>query len=321
MSHVWSPLTTHWAVNLADSAPRSRSIDSIGHHHTASPNELVSLQQFAPGGRTVTPNYFIAGKKIYGIVPENLRAFTSSDSINDGRSITYEILNSTAGPNWEFHRDTLETVARLDADIMRRYGIPARHTIPGFWEHRNLWEWFGRSYPTACAGPSFRMQDRIWQAQQEFNAHGSTPKPQEEEVPERKFNQKSGRWALPYKRDGKDVTDLRFQKTEPATGVDVLNLGNGRQQFTVHVYGEELFAGDILELELLWHKDGKESPHYVERITGSGDKETNPKGEFKRTVTFVRDVTNDFNVVGRVRVVKGSAVVTLTGCDTLKWAL
>lgn len=164
MADIWSPLTTHWAVNYEDSEPRTAAVDSIGHHHTASPNELVSLQQFYPGGRTVTPNYFIAGKKIYGIVPENRRAYTSSDSVNDNRSITYEILNSTAGPDWAFDRDTLDSVAALDADIVRRYGVPLRHAIPGFWEHRNLNEWFNRSYPTACAGPSFNINARIAQA-------------------------------------------------------------------------------------------------------------------------------------------------------------
>lgn len=174
MADIWSPLTTHFAVNYVDSEPRTAPVRGIGHHHTASNNELVSLQQFYPGGRTVTPNYFIAGKRIYGIVPENRRAYTTGDKTADNGSITYEILNSTTSPNWAFDPDTLDTVARLDADIMRRYGVKPVHALEGFWEHRNIYEWFRRSYPTACAGPSFLIYNVISSAVFYFNGAPAT---------------------------------------------------------------------------------------------------------------------------------------------------
>ena len=155
MPDVWSKLTTKWAVNYTDSEPRTARVVGIGHHHTASPNELATLQLFYPGGRTVTPNYFITPTDIYGIVPENRRAYTSADKTFDNGSITYEILNSTAGPFWRFDPRTLENVKKLDADIMRRYGVPAKHGFPGFWEHKNVYQWTGRGYSTACAGPAF----------------------------------------------------------------------------------------------------------------------------------------------------------------------
>lgn len=161
MVDIWSPLTTHWAVNREDSDPRVSRIDTIQHHHAAGTNKWSVLSLFAPGGRTVTPNYFIAGKEIWGIVPENRRAWTSGSYVDDQRSITYEILNATGPDAWRFAQDTLETVVRLDRDISKRYGIKVAHSLPGFIEHRDLYEWFGRSYPTACAGPSFNINDII----------------------------------------------------------------------------------------------------------------------------------------------------------------
>ena len=158
---IWSPLTTNWAVNNVDSRPRTAKVDTIIHHHVAGTNKLSALALFAPGGREVTPNYFIAGREIWGIVPEDRRAFTSGSPTDDNRAITYEILNSSGSPSWGFSQETLDTVARLDADIARRYGVPLKHSQPGFMEHRNVYEWFGRGYATACAGPSFNIQNII----------------------------------------------------------------------------------------------------------------------------------------------------------------
>lgn len=178
---IWSPLTTNWAVNTIDSQPRTAAIDSIIHHHTAGTNKLATLALFAPGGREVTPNYFIAGNEIWGIVPEDRRAFTSGSPYDDQRAITYEILNSSGAPGWNFSPETLDTVARLDADIASRYGIPLQHSQPGFLEHRNLFEWFGRSYPTACAGPAFNINQIIQATAANMNTNNNPAQPEEED--------------------------------------------------------------------------------------------------------------------------------------------
>lgn len=179
MSGVWSPLTTNWAVT-SECRPRPGGVDSIGHHHAAGTNLQNVLDAAQPGGRDLSMNYVIYRDQIWGVVPENMRAYTSADASADGRSITYEIINSSGGPDWSFDPVTLDTVKRLDADIMRRYGVKPVHALPGFWEHRNLWEWFGRSYPTACAGPSFRIYDIITGAVAYSISPNPTP-PQEEE--------------------------------------------------------------------------------------------------------------------------------------------
>ncbi|MET0911416.1 MAG: N-acetylmuramoyl-L-alanine amidase, partial [Ilumatobacteraceae bacterium] len=152
---VHSALTTRFAVTSDYSSRGGVKVDSIGHHHAAGTSLEVALSLFQPGGRTVSPNYCIRGKDIVLVVPEEFRAWTSSDAWADARSITYEIVNSGGDPLWPFDPDTIASVIALDADISRRYGITPRHAIPGFWQHRNLYEWYGRSYATACAGPSF----------------------------------------------------------------------------------------------------------------------------------------------------------------------
>lgn len=179
---IWSPLTTHWAVNLVDSSPRTSKTDTIIHHHVAGTNKLAALAIFAPGGREATPNYFIVGREIWGIVPEDRRAWTSGSAFDDQRAITYEILNLTGGPNWGFDPVTLDTVARLDADIAKRYGVPLRHAQPGFMEHRNIYEWFRRGYATACAGPSFHINQIISATAVKMNTAPATPEEEEEEM-------------------------------------------------------------------------------------------------------------------------------------------
>lgn len=173
---IWSPLTTHWSVT-SDSSPRGDRIQSIGHHHAASTSLASVLAAMQPGGREVSSNYVIYRDQIWGVVPEDRRAWTSGSAIDDNRAITYEIINSSAGPSWTFDPVTIDTVMRLDADISRRYGIPLQHGLPGFWEHRNLWEWFRRSYPTACAGPSFNINQIILGTAKKLAPSPAPPKP------------------------------------------------------------------------------------------------------------------------------------------------
>lgn len=155
---VHSALTTRFAITSDKSSRGGARITSIGHHHAASTNLEGTLGQFQPGGREVSPNYCIEGRNIVLVVEEEFRAWTSADAWADGQSITYEIINSNL--SWQFTAETIASVVALDIDICRRYGITPKWGLPGLWQHRNLWEWFGRSYATACAGPYF-PQDHI----------------------------------------------------------------------------------------------------------------------------------------------------------------
>lgn len=172
---VHSSLTTRFATTTDYSSRNGVRVDAIGHHHAASTSLEGTLLQFQPGGRQVSPNYCIEGRNIVLVVPEEFRPWTSASSVDDARSITYEIINSSGDPDWRFSAATIESVVALDIDICRRYGITPKWGMPGLWQHKDLYIWFGRSYPTACAGPSF-PKDHIVSAVSAGLA-GTTPPP------------------------------------------------------------------------------------------------------------------------------------------------
>lgn len=178
---VWSPLTTGWAVTT-DCDLRTSQVDSFGNHHAASTSLAVVLAAMQPGGREVSSNYVIHKRDIIGVVPEDYRAWTSGSARDDDRAITVEIVNSSGSPYWQFDPETVESVVALNADIMRRYNVPAQHGLPGIWEHRNLYEWFGRSYPTACAGPSFDIGSIISSAAAKNQNHNPVRPEEEDEI-------------------------------------------------------------------------------------------------------------------------------------------
>jgi len=158
-----STLTTRLALTSdTEYGPRlGTPVDSIGHHHAAGTSLEGLLLNTKPGGRQLSFNYGIKDHNIVLVVPEEFRAFTSGSGVDDRRSITYEICNDSVAPEWRISDASYESVIALDRDIRSRYPlIPAEHGMPGLWEHRNLYEWFGRSYITACAGPGFHI-DRV----------------------------------------------------------------------------------------------------------------------------------------------------------------
>lgn len=263
---IWSPLTTHWAVNMQDCSSRGGvRVDTIIHHHAATSNKLVALSLFAPGGREVTPNYFIAGREIWGIVPEDFRAWTSGSSRDDARAMTYEILNSGNGPGWPIDPVTLDTVARLDADIASRYGVPLRHAQPGFMEHADVYEWFGRGYPTSCAGPGFSINQTIKKTAEIMAGKGK----EQEVIPYRNQDgtarSKAGRTVLPG-------GTCYLHKTPGASMSNATNIvgGVGNYSVSVPVYATGT-PGDALEVVLLFQTNpGKpnelNSHHYIKRM-------------------------------------------------------
>lgn len=93
-------------------------------------------------------------------MPEEYRAWTSG-SPNDGgkgadwdhRSITFECINESGDPDWKISAAAQESIARLLADVATRYGFtPKRGKTGNVFGHRELWQYFEASYPTACPG-------------------------------------------------------------------------------------------------------------------------------------------------------------------------
>lgn len=124
-------------------------------HHAVSRDWRTVVDMMVSGSKEVSANYVIGnGGEIIGVVDEQDRAWTSSSSYWDGRAITFEVCNETLAPSYTISAKATEALARISADISQRYGFDlvrdgAGSSVIG---HRELYEWFGASYATACPG-------------------------------------------------------------------------------------------------------------------------------------------------------------------------
>lgn len=177
---TYSDLTTKRYTSPLKNIRWGSGIDTFLVHHQAGTNsESVRNEMLSPSGG-VSANYIITNEgEIWGIVPEEFRAFTSGSPTDggkgadwDARSITVEIENQSAGPNWDISRKAIAAAAALYNDLRERYGLTR---ILG---HRDLWANYGASYPTYCPGPD--TVDRIKKASREVPVE---PETEEEEEP------------------------------------------------------------------------------------------------------------------------------------------
>lgn len=143
----------------------SRLGNKVGHitpHHAADTSLANVLDiMAAAGGRVVSANYVIDNEgKIWGVVPEESRAFTSGAEGDGGRgaqfdriSITWEMINATGAPDYQLSQPAIAASERLAADVGKRYGFTMTRTYGGTFEgHRELYTRYGASYATACPG-------------------------------------------------------------------------------------------------------------------------------------------------------------------------
>ncbi|WP_314647612.1 peptidoglycan DD-metalloendopeptidase family protein [uncultured Microbacterium sp.] len=98
---------------------------------------------------------------LVGIVPEELRPWTTGGHAYDGDAITVESVNSTAAPEWAVTDAQLEVLAQLAADLSTRYGWGplTRTNVVG---HREV----NSSTGTICPGPYLlpRLDDIVTRA-------------------------------------------------------------------------------------------------------------------------------------------------------------
>jgi hypothetical protein len=148
----------------------------------ASTNAPGVINMMITGSRQVSSNYVISNEgRITGVVPEELRAWTSGSKSDGGRgaawdrkSITFEIANSSMGGDWPVSAKAQEATAQVVADVARRYGIILnRDTVVG---HRELWTRHRASYPTACPG-GLDMDWIVARANEILKSSGGTPAP------------------------------------------------------------------------------------------------------------------------------------------------
>lgn len=141
-------------------SPRTHVIDTITIHHTATVGVSARAigSTFASSARRASSNYGIGVDGEIGLyVPEDHRAWTSSNSANDNRAITIEVANESGAPDWKVSKAAYLALILLCTDICKRNGIKKLlwkkdPTLIGQVDKQNMTvhRWFS---PTLCPGP------------------------------------------------------------------------------------------------------------------------------------------------------------------------
>jgi len=105
---------------------RTGKITKITIHHMAVVNGSLSGMGdwFSKSSTQASSNYGIDSKgNIALYVPEDYRAWTSSNSENDNQAITIEVANCKGEPNWEVSDKAFSALIDLCIDICKRNNI------------------------------------------------------------------------------------------------------------------------------------------------------------------------------------------------------
>ena len=150
-----SPLTTR--VDMAHpsnySKGRAAGVGGIVIHHACATTIESVANTFKRAGRNGSAHYTVCGNQISLMVDEADTAWHCSNLWGNNRTIGIETCNSTLAPDYKVADDTMETLARLVADIAKRYGlgklyINPSEDLPKLSGHK---DWYGAS--TSCPGP------------------------------------------------------------------------------------------------------------------------------------------------------------------------
>jgi len=155
MTHSKLTNRIHLAPASQHSSRNGTTVDTFLIHHQASTNSAATESDMVNATKDVSANYIITNEgELVLIVDEDRRAHTSGSRYDGGkgaqwdrRSITVEIENETAAPDWKISAKAIKTAARLLTDLRKR------RKITNVLGHRDLWERFRASYPTFCPGP------------------------------------------------------------------------------------------------------------------------------------------------------------------------
>ena len=146
-----SPLVDYTLISPNSSA-RTAKIDKITIHHMAGNLSVESCAQiFQNTSRQASSNYGVGTDGRIGLyVPENRRAWTSSNRDNDNRAVTIEVANDGGAPDWHVSDKALEATIALCADICRRNGIAKLNFTGDKTGNLTMHKWFAN---TQCPGP------------------------------------------------------------------------------------------------------------------------------------------------------------------------
>jgi len=121
----YSPLVSYIALSPNNSGRRTHKIDTITIHHMAGNLSVESCGAcFAPRSRKASSNYGIGSDGRIGLyVDEDNRAWTTSSSANDKRTITIEVANSVCEEPWPVSEAAYNSLINLLVDICQRRSI------------------------------------------------------------------------------------------------------------------------------------------------------------------------------------------------------
>lgn len=119
-----SPLVVYTALS-PNCSTRTAKIDKITIHHAAGIGSVESIGNvFAPASRKASANYGIGNDGLIGLyVPEDKRAWTSSNTANDNCAVTIEVSNCATGGQWPISAAAYNALINLCVDICQRNDI------------------------------------------------------------------------------------------------------------------------------------------------------------------------------------------------------
>lgn len=168
-----------------------KSIKYIVIHGTLGLSVQNAVDTWTVGGREASAQYIVHDNQIVGCVGENFTAWHcgGTGAITNQNSIGVEHVNNRIdGANSTFSAQTIETGAKLVAEICKRLGIvPSDKTIV---PHRSV---FATACPQAMNVPAY-----IDKVKQYYNG---TPKPQPKETKKVTFNEQTSARLLVFDED------------------------------------------------------------------------------------------------------------------------
>lgn len=188
-------------------------ICKITLHHAASPKataeQVAKYLRDTSGG---SANYCIGnGGDIALTVPEEGRAYTSNNGVNDAQAVTIEVANDSGAPEWRISDVALARTIDLCVDICRRNGMPGL-TWTG--DKDGTLTTHDMFIATTCPGPYFKSKmpyiaAEVTRRVQELNNNPNSgevvtpPKPEPEKpVDEHVITPNGGYSVAYYKEDG-----------------------------------------------------------------------------------------------------------------------
>lgn len=135
---------------------RTKKVCKFTPHHMAGNLTVETCGNvFAPSSRQASSNYGIGSDgRIACYVPEEYRAWTSSNANNDQMAITVEVANDQIGGEWHVSDAAWNSLVNLAVDVCQRYGFTLEWTGDSRGSLTNHWMFAN----TNCPGPYLKSR-------------------------------------------------------------------------------------------------------------------------------------------------------------------